>query len=134
MSAGGGVLDCTSANRTHDCVGMRKPTRNEILAEYYLRAAGVAALWIGVAAVWIGADGHVGAQDVASIENKPGRAAPSIAASAAPILSSHIASTSGRRRSTIHRHCQAQDRADRGGVGFTPRTPLPSIELAALAK
>jgi hypothetical protein len=54
---------------------MRKPTRNEILAEYYLRAAGVAALWIGVAAVWIGADGHVGAQDVASIENKPGRVA-----------------------------------------------------------
>jgi hypothetical protein len=40
---------------------MSKPTRNELLAEYYLRAAGVAALWID-------ADGNVGAQDVAKIE------------------------------------------------------------------
>src|SRR3979411_994481 len=47
-------------------VGMGKPTRNELLAEYYLRAAGVAAVWIDGA-------GHVGAQDVASIENEPGR-------------------------------------------------------------
>jgi hypothetical protein len=39
---------------------MRKPTRDELLAEYYLRGA-------GVAAVWIDAAGHVGAQDVASI-------------------------------------------------------------------
>jgi hypothetical protein len=45
---------------------MGKPTRNELLAEYYLRAA-------GVAAVWIDAAGHVGAQDVASIENDPDR-------------------------------------------------------------
>jgi hypothetical protein len=37
---------------------MGKPTRNVLLAEYYLGAA-------GVAAVWIDADGHVGAQDVA---------------------------------------------------------------------
>ena len=35
-------------------MGMGKPTRNELLAEYYLRAA-------GVAAVWIDAEGHVGA-------------------------------------------------------------------------
>jgi hypothetical protein len=35
-------------------VDMGKPTRNELLAEYYLRAA-------GVAAVWIDAEGHVGA-------------------------------------------------------------------------
>jgi hypothetical protein len=47
-------------------VGMGKPTRNELLAEYYLRAA-------GVVAVWIDATGHVGAQDVASIENEPDR-------------------------------------------------------------
>jgi hypothetical protein len=45
---------------------MGKPTRNELLAEYYLRAA-------GVAAVWIDATGHVGAQDVASIEHEPDR-------------------------------------------------------------
>jgi hypothetical protein len=45
---------------------MGKSTRNELLAEYYLRAA-------GVAAVWIDATGHVGAQDVASIEIDPDR-------------------------------------------------------------
>jgi hypothetical protein len=39
---------------------MGKPTRDERLAEYYLRSAGVAAGWIDAA-------GHVGAQDVASI-------------------------------------------------------------------
>jgi hypothetical protein len=45
---------------------MGKLSRDELLAEYYLRAA-------GVAAVWIDADGHVGAQDVASIEIHPPR-------------------------------------------------------------
>jgi hypothetical protein len=45
---------------------MGTPTRNELLAEYYLRAAGVAAVWIGVT-------GHVGVQDVASMENEPDR-------------------------------------------------------------
>jgi hypothetical protein len=45
---------------------MGKPTRNELVAEYYLRAA-------GVAAVRIDAERHVGAQDVASVENEPGR-------------------------------------------------------------
>jgi hypothetical protein len=50
-----------SGERFAHAVGMGKPTRNEQLAEYYRRAA-------GVAAVWIDAEGHVGAQDVASIE------------------------------------------------------------------
>jgi hypothetical protein len=45
--------------------GMGKPTRNGLLAECYLRAA-------GVAAEWIDANGHVGAQDVASIDNESG--------------------------------------------------------------
>jgi hypothetical protein len=45
-------------------LGMGKPTRNELLAEYYLCAAGVAAVWIDVA-------GHVGAQDVAPTGSIP---------------------------------------------------------------
>jgi hypothetical protein len=45
---------------------MGKPMRNELLAEFDLRSA-------GVAAVWIDAEGYVGAQDVASIENQRGR-------------------------------------------------------------
>jgi hypothetical protein len=50
-------LDADPANKLLIAAGMGKPTRNDILADY-LRAA-------GVAAVWINADGHVGAQDVA---------------------------------------------------------------------
>jgi hypothetical protein len=43
-----------------------KPTRNELLAEYYMRAAGVAAIWIDL-------DGHVGAQDVPRLFYAPGK-------------------------------------------------------------
>jgi hypothetical protein len=60
------VLDATGPNMVPIALGMGKPTRNELLAEYYLRAAGVAAVWIDVG-------GQVGAQDVASIENESGR-------------------------------------------------------------
>jgi hypothetical protein len=43
-------------------------TRNEILADYYLRAA-------GIAVIWIDPDGHIGAHDVASMELPAGRVA-----------------------------------------------------------
>ena len=36
------------------------------LADYYLRAA-------GVAAIWIDGDGHIGATDVATVDDQPGR-------------------------------------------------------------
>jgi hypothetical protein len=39
-------------------------TRSELLAEYYLKAA-------SVAAIWIDPDGHVGAQDVARVQLEP---------------------------------------------------------------
>ena len=48
------ALDVTDPNMMRITAGMGKPTRNELLAEYYLRAS-------GVAAVWIDAEGHVGA-------------------------------------------------------------------------
>jgi len=41
-------------------------TRNEDLAGYYLCAA-------GVAAIWIDDEGHIGAADVASVKDDPGR-------------------------------------------------------------
>jgi len=41
-------------------------TRNEDLADYYLRVA-------GVAAIWIDDEGHIGAADVASVKDDPGR-------------------------------------------------------------
>ena len=43
----------------------RKHDQDE-LAGYYLRAA-------GVAAIWIDGDGHIGATDVATIDDQPGR-------------------------------------------------------------
>jgi hypothetical protein len=55
-------LDGALPNQLIIAAGLGKPTRNELLAKYYLRVAGVAAMWI-----------DVGAQDVASIENEPGR-------------------------------------------------------------
>jgi hypothetical protein len=64
--AAGGALDVSEPDQPLLAGVMGKPTRNELLAEYYLRAA-------GVAAVWIDAAGHVGAQDVASIGIKPDR-------------------------------------------------------------
>jgi hypothetical protein len=40
------LLDAALANELLLVAGMGKPMRNELLAEYYLRAAGVAAMWI----------------------------------------------------------------------------------------
>lgn len=45
---------------------MGKTRNRDDLAEYYLRAAGVAAIWIDEA-------GHIGAADVATVEDQPGR-------------------------------------------------------------
>jgi hypothetical protein len=66
VKSGTNHLDVTGPNTLPIALGMGKPTCNEQLVEYYLRAAGVAAVWIGV-------EGHVGAQDVVSIEIEPGR-------------------------------------------------------------
>lgn len=59
------MLDATSANQLKVALGMGA-TRNEQLAEYYLRAA-------GIASVWIDPDGHVGAADVARVETEAGQ-------------------------------------------------------------
>jgi len=59
------ALDGARPNRFLLASGMGKSFQNELLAKRYLRAA-------GVAAVWIDADGHVGAQDVAKIEVEAG--------------------------------------------------------------
>jgi hypothetical protein len=59
------MIDLTNRICAH-CLGHGTPTRKGLLAEYHLRAPGVAAVWIDVS-------GHVGAQEVASIENEPDR-------------------------------------------------------------
>lgn len=59
------MLDVSAPNQMVLAVGMGR-TRNHDLADYYLRAA-------GVAAIWIDGDGHIGASDVATVDDQPGR-------------------------------------------------------------
>jgi hypothetical protein len=106
MFAGGGALDVSEPNRTVLAAGMGKPTRNELLAEYYLRAAGVAALLID-------ATGHVGAQDIASIENEPDRIVYCCERGAHFILAYRY-----EWKKAIA--AKLEEPADLGGVGLTP--------------
>lgn len=62
------MLDVTRPNQNTIALGMGTLTRNEQLAEYYLRAA-------GVAAVWIDPDGCIGAQENATFSLPDGRLA-----------------------------------------------------------
>jgi hypothetical protein len=99
-----------------------KPTRNELLAEYYLRAA-------GVATVWINAEGHVGAQDVASIENERGRIIYCCERGCHFILAYRL--YEWKKAVIVNPAAIAaklEELADRGGVGLTPGPsigPLP---------
>jgi hypothetical protein len=106
---------------------MGKPTRNEFLAEYYLRAA-------GVAAVWIDADGPVGAQDVASIDIDPDRIVYCCSRGDHFILAYRLYEW----KKAIVADPQAiaaklEDLADRGGVGLTPHGVAVDLALAAVA-
>jgi hypothetical protein len=107
--------------------GMGKPTRNEILAEYYLRAA-------GVAAVWIDASGHVGAQDVASIENEPGRVVYCCERGVHFTLAYRL--YEWKKAVIVDQPAIAaklEELADRGGVGLTPHAVAIDRALAAVA-
>jgi hypothetical protein len=106
---------------------MGKPTRNELLAEYYLRAA-------GVAAVWIDADGHVGAQDVASIENEPGRIVYCCERGVHFTLAYRLYEW---KKAVIADQpaiaAKLEELADRGDVGLTPHAVAVERALAAVA-
>jgi hypothetical protein len=106
---------------------MGKPTRNEILAEYYLRAA-------GVAAVWIDAGGHVGAQDVASIENEPGRVIYCCKRGVHFTLAYRL--YEWKKAAIVDQSAIAaklEELADRGGVGLTPHAVAIDRALEAVA-
>jgi hypothetical protein len=108
-------------------LGMGKPTRNELLAEYYLRAA-------GVAAVWIDAAGHVGAQDVASVGIKPDRLVYCCARGMHFTLVYRV--YEWKRSVEADRTAIAaklEDLADRDGVGLTPHAVAVDRALAAVA-
>jgi hypothetical protein len=107
--------------------GMGKLTRNEILAEYYLRAA-------GVAAVWIDSGGHVGAQDVASIENDPDRIVYCCERGVHFTLAYRL--YEWKKAVIVDRLAitsKLEELADRGGVGLTPHPIAIERALAAVA-
>jgi hypothetical protein len=106
---------------------MGKPTRNELLAEYYLRAA-------GVAAVWIDAEGHVGAQDVASIETEPGRIVYCCERGSHFVLAYRL--YEWKKAVIVDPQAIAaklEELADRGGVGLTPHQIAVDRALEAVA-
>jgi hypothetical protein len=120
-------LDAALANRLLIAAGMGKPTRNELLAEYYLRAA-------GVAAVWIDAEGHVGAQDVASIENEPGRIVYCCERGSHFVLAYRL--YEWKKAVIVDAQAIAaklEELADRGGVGLTPHQIAVDRALEAVA-
>jgi hypothetical protein len=106
---------------------MGKPTRNEILAEYFLHAA-------GVAAVWIDAAGHVGAQDVASIDVDPDRIVYCCSRGDHFILAYRLYEW---KKAVIADPpaiaAKLEDLADRGGVGLTPHAIAVDRALEAVA-
>jgi hypothetical protein len=106
---------------------MGKPTRNELLAEYYLRAA-------GVAAVWIDAEGHGGAQDVASIENEPGRSVICCERGCNFVLAYRL--YEWKKAVIVDPPAIAaklEELADRGGAGLTPQVVAVERALEGVA-
>jgi hypothetical protein len=107
--------------------GMGKPTRNEQLAEYYLRAA-------GVAAVWIDAEGHVGAQDVASAEIDPDRIVYCCERGVHFTLAYRLYEwKKGLDADPPAIAAKLEELAELGGVGITPHQVALDRALAAVA-
>jgi hypothetical protein len=108
---------------------MGKPTRNKFLAEYYLRAA-------GVAAVWIDATCHVGAQDVASIEIEPRRAVFCCPRGAQYVLAYRLQlwmQEQAERPDQAAIAIRLEELAEAGGVGLTPHAIAVDRALAVVA-
>jgi hypothetical protein len=106
---------------------MGTPTRNELLAEYYLRAA-------GVAAVWIDASGHVGAQDVASIENEPDRIVYCCERGHHFMLAYRLYEwKKAVEADQVAIGAKLEEIAEHGGVGLTPHQTAVDRALEAVA-
>lgn len=106
---------------------MDKPTRNELLAEYYLRAA-------GVAAVWIDADGNVGAHDVAWVEIEPDSIVYCCERGVHFTLAYRL--YEWKKEADVDQAAVAaklEELADLGGVGLTPHEAAIDRAMAAVA-
>lgn len=106
--------------------------RDDILAEYYLRVA-------GVAAVWIDRDGLIGSEDAARLALDEGRIAYCCPRGANFVLAYRLQLW---RQERDHIAAPSQDAlgaqlgllADRGGVGITPHATAIGRARAAVAE
>lgn len=108
---------------------MGKSFRNELLAKCYLRAA-------GVAAVWIDADGHVGAQDVAKLETEAGHTVYCCARGAHFVLAYRLQlwmAEQPERPDQAAVAAKLEELAVAGGVGVTPHAVAVDRAHAAVA-
>jgi hypothetical protein len=115
-------LDDERPNRFFLASGLGKLTRNELFAEYYLRAA-------GVAAVWIDERGHGGARDVASIENEPDCLVYCCERVLAYRLYEWKKAVEADQAAIA---AKLEEIADLGGVGVTPRQIAVDRDLEAV--
>jgi hypothetical protein len=124
------VLDVTDANQLVIATGMAATTRNEQLAEYYLKAA-------GVAAIWIDPDGHVGAQDVARLNVDPDRIAYCCARGVHFVLAYRLQMWKQDRPAGPPHQAEIaamlEQLAEEGRVGLTPHRIAVERALAAVA-
>jgi hypothetical protein len=122
------MLDAIDQIRPSLALGMGNLTRNEELAEYYLRAA-------GVAAVWIDADGHVGAEDVARIKADPDRVTYCCVRGVHFTLAYRLFEwKSGVAADQSLIAAKLQEIAELGGVAVTPHDVAIRRALAAVAR
>jgi hypothetical protein len=107
---------------------MGRSTRNEFLAKHYLRAA-------GVAAVWIDADGHVGAQDIAKLEAEAGHTVYCCARGAHFVLAYRLQlwmAEQPERPDQAVVAAKLEELAAAGGVGLTPHAVAADRARAAV--
>lgn len=102
-------------------------SRNEQLAKFYLCAA-------GVAAVWIDADGHVGAQDVATIEVEPEHIVYCCPRGTHFVLAYRLFEwKKAVQVDQAGTAAKLEELADLGGVGLTPHATAVQRAIAAVA-
>jgi hypothetical protein len=120
------MLDVTSANRLRIVTGMGT-TRNEQLAEYYLKAA-------GIAAIWIDRDGCIGAQDVATLQLEAGRVSYCCARGAHFVLAYRLQEWKRDVAADMRAIAlKLEQLADAGGIGLTPHDVAIQRALGVVA-
>ncbi len=104
-------------------------TRNEQLAEYFMRAA-------GIASVWIDPDGHVGSADVVRIEREAGQVVYCCGRGAHYVLGYRLWIWRQEMNFAVDQAGTAtalEQLAAQGGVGITPHALAVSRAMDAVA-